>query len=133
MSRPISGGETYAGGGDELRGDNGPLQVEEVRHRDTTNDAVLAGFRDLGVPMNLDYNGQDQFGAFYYQTTVHDGRRRSAADAFLRPVMSRPNLQVITKAECQRVLFDDTRATGVELRTRCASVTPATIRWAPAG
>lgn len=63
MSRPISGGETYAGGGDELRGDNGPLQVEEVRHRDTTNDAVLAGFRDLGVPMNLGSGPIDVRGA----------------------------------------------------------------------
>lgn len=110
--------ETYAGGGDDLRGDDGPLSVEEVRHRNPTNDAILSGFRDLGVPMAADYNGADQFGAFYYQTTIRDGRRCSAADAFLNPILSRPNLQVITKAECRRVLFDGKRATGVELRTR---------------
>ena len=110
--------ETYAGGGDTLRGDAGELRVEEVAHRNPTNDAVLAAFAELGVPRGLDYNGTDQHGAFYYQTTVGGGKRCSAADAFLRPVMSRPNLRVVTGAMCRRVLFDGNRATGVEIETR---------------
>lgn len=110
--------ETYASGADELRGGSGPLQVEEVSHRDPTNDAVLSAFAEIGVPPVRDYNGPDQFGAFYYQTTIHRGRRSSAADAFLRPAMKRPNLRVITGAECQRILFDGKRATGIEIRTR---------------
>ena len=109
--------ETYAGGSDALRGGDGPLQVEEAAHRNPTNDAVLAAFQELGVPASLDYNGPDQFGAFYYQTTVSNGRRCSAADAFLNPVMSRPNLQVMTGAECQRILFEGQRAIGVKIQT----------------
>ena len=109
--------ENYAGGGDALRGDSGGLRVEEVSHRDPTNDAVLGAFRDLGVPTARDYNGADQYGAFYYQTTVHQGKRCSAADAFLRPAMARPNLRVITGAHCRRVLFDGRRATGIEIET----------------
>ncbi len=110
--------ETFTGGGDALRGDRGGLRVEEVSHRDPTNDAVLAAFREIGVPMARDYNGADQYGAFYYQTTIHRGKRCSAADAFLRPAMKRPNLRVVTGAHCRRVLFDGRRATGVEIETR---------------
>jgi choline dehydrogenase len=109
--------ETYAGGGDDLRGGDGPLKVEEASHRNPTNDAVLAAFQELGVPQSRDYNGPDQFGAFYYQATVNGGKRCSAADAFLHPVMARPNLQVMTGAECQRILFEGTRAIGVEIQT----------------
>lgn len=107
--------ETYAGKSDELRGDTGPLRVEELRHRDPTNDAVLAAFAEIGVPLNPDYNGAEQTGAFYYQTTMANGRRCSAADAYLRPVMDRANLTVLTDAHCNRVVFEGKRAIGVEL------------------
>ncbi|MFM1981721.1 MAG: hypothetical protein RJB22_440 [Pseudomonadota bacterium] len=114
----FSKSETYAGGGDACRGRAGPLRVEEVSHRNPTNDAIISAFADIGVPRTDDYNGADQFGAFYYQTTVADGRRCSAADAFLRPVMGRPNLTIITGAECRRILFDGHQATGVEIDGR---------------
>ena len=107
--------ETYAGGSDGLRGGEGPLLVEEVRHRDPANDAVLAAFAEIGVPPNLDYNGADQTGTFYYQTTIADGRRCSAADAFLRPVIGRPNLKILSGVHCNRVTFNGKRASGVEL------------------
>lgn len=110
--------ECFAGGGDALRGDAGPLRVEEVRHRNPTNDRVIAAFGEIGVPAARDYNGDDQFGAFHYQTTVGDGRRCSAADAFLRPVVSRRNLRVITGALCRRVLVAEGRATGIEIETK---------------
>lgn len=106
--------ESFTSGGNELRGDKGPLLVEEVRQRDATTDAVLAAFGEIGVPLNADYNGSDQTGAFYYQTTVSRGRRCSAADAFLRPVIGRPNLKVITGAHCNRVCFEGRKASGVE-------------------
>jgi choline dehydrogenase len=119
--------ETYAGGGNDLRGSDGPLKVEEATHRNPTNDSVLAAFQELGVPHSRDYNGPDQYGAFYYQTTVSEGRRCSAADAFLRPAMSRPNLQVITSAECRRILFEGKRAIGVEIQ-RPGHVESITVR-----
>jgi len=107
--------ERYAGGGDGLRGGDGPLRIEEVSHRDPTNDAVLAAFGEIGVPMARDYNGADQHGAFYYQTTIANGRRCSAADAFLRPAMQRSNLRVITNATARRVVIEQGRASGVEI------------------
>ena len=106
--------ETFAGGANALRGGDGPLAVEEVTHRDPTNDAILAAFQDLGVPLAADYNGGDQLGAFYYQAKIKDGHRCSAADAFLRPVLARPNLRVLTNATCHRILFDGARAIGIE-------------------
>jgi choline dehydrogenase len=120
--------ETYAGGGDALRGDAGELRVEEVAHRNPTNDAVLAAFAEIGVPQNRDYNGTDQHGTFYYQTTVGSGKRCSTADAFLQPVMARPNLRVITDALCRRVLFDGKCAVGVEIETGGAIETIAAGR-----
>lgn len=110
--------ETYAGGGSDLRGDDGPLRVEEVTHRNPTNDAVLGAFSEIGVPLIADYNGNDQHGAFYYQTTIDKGRRCSAANAFLHPVMHRKNLHVITGAHCQRLIIENGRAAGVEILTK---------------
>lgn len=108
-------GESYAGGGNALRGDAGELAVEVDAHCDPTSQAVLAAFSEIGVPATADYNGADQFGSFHYQVTIRNGRRCSAADAFLRPVMKRPNLQIVTGAHCRRILFDGNRATGVEI------------------
>ncbi|MBK9432886.1 MAG: GMC family oxidoreductase N-terminal domain-containing protein [Sphingomonadales bacterium] len=111
-------GERWAGGGNALRGDSGALQVEEFGLRDPTSEAVLQAFAEIGVPPNPDYNGEDQFGAFHYQVTVQGGKRCSAADAFLRPVIGRSNLHVITGAQCRRILFEGKRATGVEIQTQ---------------
>ncbi|MDT0576026.1 GMC family oxidoreductase N-terminal domain-containing protein [Croceicoccus sp. F390] len=103
------------------RGRRGPLRVEEDAHDDPTSRAVLDAFEQIGVPRNPDYNTGSQLGAFHYQLTVYGGRRCSAADAFLRPVMQRPNLQVITDAHCRRVLFTGRRADGVEIEQRGAT------------
>jgi choline dehydrogenase len=107
--------ERYAQGGNDLRGAEGELRVEEVAHRNPTNDAVLAAFAETGVPLNPDYNGEEQHGAFYYQVTVADGRRCSAAHAFLHPVADRPNLEIIIGAHCRKVLIEGGRATGIEI------------------
>ena len=114
----FSKSETYAGDRSDLRGTDGPLRVEEVTHRNPTNDAVLGAFSEIGVPSIADYNGNDQHGAFYYQTTIDDGRRCSTAAAFLHPVMQRKNLQVITGAHCLRLTIENGRATGAEIITK---------------
>lgn len=110
--------ESFIRGATHLRGGDGPLRVEEVTHRNPTNDAVLAAFVEAGVPLVDDYNGTDQHGAFYYQVTIGDGKRCSAANAFLHPVLFRSNLEVITDAHCQRVLIENGRATGIEVSTK---------------
>jgi choline dehydrogenase len=72
---------------------------------------------EKGFSRNNDYNGETQAGAGFFQFTIKDGKRHSAADAFLRPAMKRPNLKVITKALTKKILIKNDRAIGVEFFT----------------
>jgi choline dehydrogenase len=67
----------------------------------------------IGLPLNPDFNGESQEGVGLFEFTIHDGRRLSAARAFLRPAMKRPNLRVITGAQVTGLTFDGARVTGV--------------------
>ncbi|MEM9740587.1 MAG: GMC family oxidoreductase N-terminal domain-containing protein [Pseudomonadota bacterium] len=93
-------------------GKGGPLNISDVTERHPVSDAVI----DAGVALGLehkDVNGEDQEGICYYQLTVKDGKRCSAAVAYLNPAKTRENLKIETEALAARVLFDGTRATGV--------------------
>ncbi|MHC5721090.1 MAG: GMC family oxidoreductase N-terminal domain-containing protein, partial [Nostoc sp.] len=68
----------------------------------------------IGYDYNPDFNRTQQEGAGFYQVTVKDGKRHSAAAAFLVPILQRPNLTVTTGALVTRLLFQGTRAVGVE-------------------
>jgi choline dehydrogenase len=92
----------------------GPLNVSDFTEPHEVSDAVVAACESAGIPRNTDINGADQEGAGYYQLTVKNGRRCSAAVAYLHPAMSRPNLTVETGALTTRVLFEGQRAVGVE-------------------
>ncbi len=70
-----------------------------------------------GIPDNPDFNGAQQEGCGYYQTTTKDQRRWSTAAAYLRPARKRPNLTIQTHAHATRVLLENGRAVGVEFRT----------------
>lgn len=104
-------------GADDWRGQGGPLFISANRS-DTHPlfDAFTASAAAVGLPTNPDFNGESQEGAGRYQLTTRNGRRNSAARAFLRPAMRRPNLRVETNAHVVRVLFDGRRAIGVEFR-----------------
>jgi len=94
-------------------GKGGPLNVSDVTEKHPVSDAVI----DAGVAMGLphrDVNGEDQEGICYYQLTVKDGKRCSAAVAYLNPAKSRNNLEIETEALAARVLFNGRRAVGVE-------------------
>ena len=69
---------------------------------------------EAGLPRNEDFNGAEQDGAAMYQLTQRGGMRCSAAVAFLHPAMERPNLTVMPFMQAHRVLFEGTRAVGVE-------------------
>jgi len=110
--------ESYSGGGSELRGADGPVRVRQLDHPSPLASAFVAAAGELGhdAASDGDYNGarQDGFG-FLYQTNRDDaGRRCSAADAYLRPALDRPNLTVVTGARTTRLLLDGDRVTGVE-------------------
>lgn len=91
----------------------GPLNVSDVTEKHPVSDAVIEAGKALGLP-HRDVNGEDQEGVSYYQLTVKNGRRCSAAVAYLNPAKKRQNLQIETKALAARVLFEGKRAVGVE-------------------
>jgi choline dehydrogenase len=76
--------------------------------------AFVEACKQSGIPENKDYNGAKQEGAAIFQFTIKDGKRHSAATAFLKPALSRPNLTVITRAMAKQILIEGNKATGVE-------------------
>ena len=100
-------------GADEFHGGQGNLSVSDMRIQRPITDAWVAAAQTAGYKFNPDYNGQDQEGVGFFQLTARNGRRCSAAVAFLNPARSRPNLHIITHAQVERVNITKKRATGV--------------------
>jgi choline dehydrogenase len=92
----------------------GPLNVSDVTERHPISDLCIDAGVQAGVPRNDDINGEDQEGIGYYQVTIKNGLRCSAAVAYLHPVKGRTNLTVEVNALAHRVIFDGKRAVGVE-------------------
>ena len=110
--------EDRSAGADRFHGGNGPQHVSDIHERHPICEAFIAGAGEIGVPRNRDYNGETQEGVNYYQCTIRNGRRASAAHSFLRPVMRRPNLRVVANAVTRRLTLDGRRVTGIEYRWR---------------
>ncbi len=110
--------ETCLAGGDEWRGDDGPLVVERGKATNPLFGAFFEAVQQAGFPLTDDVNGYRQEGFARFDRNVHRGRRLSAARAYLHPVMKRPNLRVVTRAHVNRVRFSGTRAVGVEYVVR---------------
>jgi choline dehydrogenase len=108
--------EHRAAGGDTYRGGEGPLATKRGLLTNPLHDAWLAAGREAGYPATSDMNGFQQEGFGQMDMTVGDGRRCSAANAYLRPAMSRSNLTVRTETLATRILFERRRATGVRYR-----------------
>jgi 4-pyridoxate dehydrogenase len=106
--------ESWEKGENTWRGGGGPLGVIDSRNRDPLFDGWLTAAQQADWPFTEDYNGKDQEGFGVGQWTIRAGRRCSAAVAFLRPALRRPNLTVETGALATRVLLEGTRAVGVE-------------------
>jgi 4-pyridoxate dehydrogenase len=106
--------ESWNGGPSFYRGGDGPLSTQMTRFSDPLVDAFAASGQAAGYKKTPDYNGAQQEGFAVWQMTVRDGRRCSAADAYLRPAMTRNNLTVEVNALARRVIFSGTRACGVE-------------------
>jgi choline dehydrogenase len=105
-------------GASEHHATGGPLNVADERSPRQLTARFLAAAEAAGVPRVPDYNGPEQDGASPVQVTQRNGRRFSAADAYLRPNMKRDNLDVITGAQVLRVELEGRRATGVRYRDR---------------
>ena len=105
-------------GASAYHGSGGPLSVSDLKYRSQLTRAFVASARECGVLENEDFNGPQQDGSGFYQVTQRDGRRWSAADAYLHPAMSRPNLEVLTDARATQVVVDAGRASGVRYLRR---------------
>jgi choline dehydrogenase len=103
-------------GASEYHGTGGPLRVEEQRSPRPLNRRLLEASESAGIPRIADYNGPEQDGASMFQVTQRGGKRFSAADAYLRPASSRPNLEVRTNVTVLGVELDGARAVGVRVR-----------------
>ncbi|MEO1197087.1 MAG: choline dehydrogenase [Pseudomonadota bacterium] len=110
--------ENQERGADAFHGNEGPLAVSNMRLQRPICDAWVAAAQAAGYPFNPDYNGADQEGVGYFQLTARNGRRCSAAVAFLNPARSRPNLDIVTGAAASRIVFEGRRAVGVAYRDR---------------
>ncbi len=108
--------ETWIGGGDNFRGGKGPLHTCNGNGmQNPLYHAFIEAGAQAGYPVTGDYNGQQQEGFGPMHMTVRNGVRESTANAYLRPVRKRPNLDVITQAMTRRVIMEGKRAVGVEI------------------
>lgn len=105
--------ENQERGASEYHGSGGPLNVADLRYVNPLTRTFLAAANEIGIAANPDFNGATQDGAGLNQVTQKNGQRHSAADAYLRPAMGRPNLRVVMRAHATRVLIEQNRATGV--------------------
>ena len=107
--------ENQTRGADAFHGSGGPLHVSDQSEQGELSKAMLEACVQAGIPANPDFNGAQQEGCGYYQTTTRNKRRWSAAKAYLRNPP--PNLTIQTNAHATRVLIENGRASGVEYQT----------------
>ena len=108
--------ENWCGELSDYRSKGGPLNVQESTFSDPLIEAYLQAGIDAGYGFTADYNGAQQEGFCRWQMTIRNGRRWSAADAYLRPTLQRKNLTLITGAQVTKIIMKGEQATGVEWR-----------------
>ncbi|WP_126173134.1 GMC family oxidoreductase [Altericroceibacterium xinjiangense] len=97
-------------------GVGGPLNVSDFPERHPVSAALVQACVEAGIPYKEDLNDGNQEGVSFFQITAKNGRRHSAAVAYLHPAMKRPNLTVETRAMTTRILFQGKKAVGVEFK-----------------
>jgi len=102
----------------EVHAVGGPLGVSDIDAIHPLTRAWLQACQQAGLPYNPDFNSGSQAGCGLYQITARDGRRSSAATAFVNPARHRPNLQVRTGCSVTRIIVERGKAVGVEYVTR---------------
>ena len=110
--------ETFADGPNDWRGGSGPMQVSRSAAKHKLYDALLESGEQSGVGVTSDHNGYRQEGMHLAQASIHRGLRWSAHRAYVRPVVSRPNLQVLRRTHVRRILVSGGRVAGVEIADR---------------
>jgi len=108
--------ETCLTGADDFRGGSGPLILERGPAATPLFQAWFEAAQEAGYPLTDDVNGYRQEGFAMFDRNIHRSRRLTAARAYLRPAMRRPNVDVVSRALATRVLLEGSRAVGVEYR-----------------
>jgi len=108
--------ESNARFSNEYHGTDGPLRVSDPISPLPITSAFIKAAQEAGIPFNPDFNGAEQEGVGFHQTTTRDGRRGSAAVSYLRPARSRKNLTVVTNAQVSKIIIEKSRAVAVEFR-----------------
>jgi choline dehydrogenase len=106
--------ESHHGGGDAYHGGSGPLHVSRGESKSPFYAALVEAGRQAGHAVTQDFNGYQQEGFGPYDLTIRDGKRWSAAAAYLTAALARPNLTCVTEARTTRILVENGRAMGVE-------------------
>jgi choline dehydrogenase len=120
--------ETYGGGGNEYRGDSGPLHVHRAAPQDPLTLAFLKAGEEAGYQVTDDISGFRQEGFGVSDRTVFRGERWSTARAYLDPVRKRSNLKIKTQAQVQNLIFDGAKAVGVAYKDRFGNVQNAHVQ-----
>jgi len=110
--------EDHHAGASEYHGVGGPMRIERLRDPHRLSRAFIEACDQAGLPLNPDFNGEEQHGAGWYDVTQSRGTRWSAARGYLRPAMDRSNLEVRTDTFVHRILFRHGRAVGVVAEVR---------------
>ena len=108
--------EDHELGQNDIRGEGGPLHVSTGKLRYPASEAMIKAGEQMGISRVDDLNNKDLEGIGYYAHTIKNGRRMSAARAFLDPAKSRKNLTIQLNANVDKVIFEDKRACGVVAR-----------------
>lgn len=111
----FSAQENYSGRSGRPRGRSGPMRIAPNAYAHPLTHAFVAAARTCGLDGADDYNGGDYTGAWLAQLAHDRGQRFSCFDAYLKPALRRPNLQVISAATVTGILFESGRASGVKL------------------
>ncbi len=107
---------------DDYHGTKGVLSVDNLRYTNPLSQTLLAAAAQAGYLLNPDFNGVRQKGFGFYQVTQFEGQRCSAADAFLKPVLHRKNLRVLTNALVEKIVVKNQVATGIAVQYQGESI-----------
>lgn len=113
---------------DEYHGTDGPLHVSDPPYHHPLSYAFLRAAQEVGMQWNEDFNGKQQNGCGFYQTTTFAGRRQSTPVTFLKRVRGNPLLTIATDAAVQGVVFENGAAVGVRFRAKSGEITEGRVR-----
>jgi len=98
----------------EFHGQGGPLTVSNPSQNTIFGQAFIEACGSVGIPKNTDFNGANQIGAGMFQFAIANGERVTGASAFIRPILSRKNLKVISRFHVSQLIIEGDQVKGVE-------------------